>query len=144
MQCLSLFIKFKTSTSVGKLRLETQSNRISSSCVSKPSSSGHRPFSISIACFLKNASNRTSSSFIPRRLCQRNFLNLSCPAGIRYAPCLSISIFLVSAIALPGFRPLGHVDVQFIIVWHRYSLNGSSRASRRSPVSSSRESINQR
>src|SRR3546814_5953373 len=52
----------------------------------------------------------------------------------------STIIFLVSAIAFAGFRPFGQVFVQFMIVWQRYSLNGSSSASRRSPVASSRES----
>ena len=57
---------------------------------------------------------------------------------------LSTSIFLVSAIARAGFSPFGQVWVQFIIVWQRYSRNGSSRSSRRSPVASSRLSTSQR
>lgn len=31
----------------------------------------------------------------------------------------TISSFLISAIAKPGFRCFGQVRVQFIIVWHR-------------------------
>jgi aryl-alcohol dehydrogenase-like predicted oxidoreductase len=38
----------------------------------------------------------------------------------------STIIFLISAIALAGFSPLGQVLAQFMIVWQRYSLNGSS------------------
>ncbi len=49
--------------------------------------------------------------------------------------------FLISAIALAGLRPFGQVRVQFMIVWQRYSLNGSSRSSSRAPVSSSRERL---
>ena len=56
----------------------------------------------------------------------------------------STIIFLVSAIALAGFRPFGQVWVQFIIVWQLYRRNGSSRSSSRSPVASSRLSTNQR
>jgi hypothetical protein len=56
----------------------------------------------------------------------------------------STIIFLVSAIALAGFRPFGQVWVQFMIVWQRYRRNGSSSSSRRSPVASSRLSTNQR
>jgi len=51
---------------------------------------------------------------------------------------------LISAIAFAGFRPLGQVLAQFMIVWQRYSLNGSSSPSRRSPVASSRLSMIQR
>lgn len=51
---------------------------------------------------------------------------------------------LIEAMALAGFNPLGQVLVQFMIVWQRYSLNGSSSASSRSPVASSRESMIQR
>ncbi len=43
----------------------------------------------------------------------------------------------MSAMALAGDRPLGHAFVQFMIVWQRYSRNGSSRSSRRCPVASS-------
>jgi hypothetical protein len=64
-------------------------------------------------------------------------------AGTIYSTRSSIS-FLISAIALAGLRLLGHVSVQFMIVWQRYSLNGSSNASSRSPVCSSRESAIQR
>ena len=56
----------------------------------------------------------------------------------------STIIFLISAIAFAGFKPLGQVLVQFMIVWQRYSLNGSSRSSSRSPVASSRLSMIQR
>src|SRR5690606_20823880 len=56
----------------------------------------------------------------------------------------AIISFLISAMARAGFRPLGQVRVQFMMVWQRYSLNGSSRSSRRAPVSSSRESMIQR
>ena len=52
--------------------------------------------------------------------------------------------FLVSAIALAGFSPLGQTWAQFMIVWQRYSLNGSSRSSRRFWVASSRLSEIQR
>ena len=33
--------------------------------------------------------------------------------------------FLISAMALPGLRPLGQVFVQFMIVWHLYTEKGS-------------------
>src|SRR5690606_37118293 len=56
----------------------------------------------------------------------------------------AIISFLISAIASAGFKPFGQVRAQFMIVWQRYSLNGSSRSSRRAPVSSSRESMIQR
>ena len=46
--------------------------------------------------------------------------------------------------ARPGFRPLGHVRVQFRIVWHRYRLMELSRVALRSSLCSSRESIIQR
>ncbi len=52
--------------------------------------------------------------------------------------------FLISAIAFAGFRPFGQVLVQFMMVWQRYSRNGSSSASSRSPVYSSRLSAIQR
>jgi hypothetical protein len=52
--------------------------------------------------------------------------------------------FLISPMALAGFSPLGQVLVQFMMVWQRYSRNGSSRSSSRSPVYSSRESAIQR
>ena len=49
--------------------------------------------------------------------------------------------FLISAIARPGFRPFGQVLVQFIIVWQRYTENGSRSLSNLSLVFSSLESI---
>src|SRR5690606_32569165 len=52
--------------------------------------------------------------------------------------------FLVSAIALAGFSPLGQTWAQFMMVWQRYSLKGSSRSSRRFWVASSRLSAIQR
>lgn len=52
--------------------------------------------------------------------------------------------FLISAIALPGLRPFGHVRVQFMIVWQRKTLNGSLNESKRAFVDSSRESMIQR
>ena len=58
--------------------------------------------------------------------------------------CRSRSRLLISPIALPGFSPFGQVMVQFMMVWQRYSLNGSCSASSRSPVNSSRESAIQR
>lgn len=39
----------------------------------------------------------------------------------------STSMRLIEAIALAGLRSFGHAFVQFMIVWQRYSLNGSSR-----------------
>ncbi len=56
----------------------------------------------------------------------------------------STSSFLISAIARAGLRSFGHASVQFMIVWQRYSRNGSSSASSRSPAASSRESMIQR
>ena len=56
----------------------------------------------------------------------------------------SAIIFLISAIALAGFRSFGQACVQFMIVWQRYSRNGSSSSSSRSPVVSSRLSTIQR
>ena len=56
----------------------------------------------------------------------------------------SASIFLTSAIAFAGLRPLGQVFAQFMIVWQRYRRNGSSSWSSRSPVISSRLSASQR
>ena len=50
----------------------------------------------------------------------------------------------MSAIAFAGFRSLGQASVQFMIVWQRYSRNGSSSASSRSPAASSRLSTIQR
>src|SRR5690625_1732885 len=48
------------------------------------------------------------------------------------------SICLILAMAVAGARPLGQVRVQLSMVWQRYTLNGSSSSSRRSPVASSR------
>ena len=53
-------------------------------------------------------------------------------------------IFLISAIAFPGFNPLGQVRAQFIIVWHRYRLILLSSMALRSSLCSSRESASQR
>ncbi len=39
----------------------------------------------------------------------------------------STSMRLIAAIALAGFRSFGQAFVQFMIVWQRYSRNGSSR-----------------
>src|ERR1700743_995860 len=55
-----------------------------------------------------------------------------------------IIICLISAIALAGFRSLGQASVQFMMVWQRYSRNGSSRLSNRSPPAPSRLSTIQR
>src|SRR6185295_9970103 len=52
--------------------------------------------------------------------------------------------FFTSAMAFAGLRFLGQALAQFRIVWHRYSRNGSSRLSSRSPVASSRLSTIQR
>lgn len=52
--------------------------------------------------------------------------------------------FLISAMARPGFRPLGQVRVQLRMVWQRYRLIELSRASFLSAFFSSRESINHR
>ncbi len=56
----------------------------------------------------------------------------------------SASIVLMDAIAFAGFRSFGQASVQAMIVWQRYSLNGSSRSSSRSPRASSRLSMIQR
>src|SRR5262249_31314666 len=48
---------------------------------------------------------------------------------------------LISAIAFAGLRCFGQALAQFMMVWQRYSRNGSSRLSSRVPVASSRESI---
>jgi hypothetical protein len=67
------------------------------------------------------------------------------PAKHVGAQCLRSAIFfLISAIALAGFRSFGQASVQFMIVWQRYRRNGSSSSSRRSPVASSRVSTIQR
>jgi hypothetical protein len=52
--------------------------------------------------------------------------------------------FLISAIAFPGFRPLGQALVQLRMVWQRYKLIEFSRLTLRSAVRSSRESTSQR
>lgn len=52
--------------------------------------------------------------------------------------------FLISAIALPGLRPLGQARVQLRMVWHRYRLIEFSRLALRSALRSSRESANHR
>jgi hypothetical protein len=66
--------------------------------------------------------------------------------GVRtVAQCLrSAIIFLMSAIAFAGFKSFGQDSAQFMIVWQRYRRNGSSSASSRSPVASSRVSMIQR
>ena len=57
---------------------------------------------------------------------------------------LSRMSFLISTMARAGFKSLGHASVQFMIVWQRYRRNGSSSASSRSPLASSRLSMIQR
>lgn len=52
--------------------------------------------------------------------------------------------FLISAIALPGFKPLGHVREQFRMVWHLYSDMLLSSAAFLSALCSSLESASQR
>jgi hypothetical protein len=39
--------------------------------------------------------------------------------SVVHQSCRSTIIFLICAIALAGFRPLGQVLVQFMIVWQR-------------------------
>src|SRR5215467_7046888 len=51
---------------------------------------------------------------------------------------------LILPMALVGLSPFGHTSTQFMMVWHRNSLYGSSRLSRRSLVASSRESAMKR
>jgi len=76
---VSVLIKFNISGSGGKSLPEIQSNNTLSSWASNASSCGQPP-SASVAAWLaKNASNSTSSSFIPRRALQRSFFTLSCP-----------------------------------------------------------------
>ena len=58
--------------------------------------------------------------------------------------CRSTIFFLISAIDFAGLSPFGQALVQFMMVWQRYSRNGSSRLSSRSPVASSRLSMIQR
>lgn len=52
--------------------------------------------------------------------------------------------FLISAIAKPGFNPLGQARVQLRMVWQRYRLIEFSSADFRSALRSSRESTSQR
>ena len=73
---------------------------------------------------------------------------------IRFLPPLSFysighnhvkaMLFLISAMARAGFRPLGHVREQLRIVWQRYKLMLLLSASWRSAFFSSRESAIQR
>ena len=63
-----------------------------------------------------NAAARAPRSSVPR-VARRS----SRPQSRR-----SAIIFLISAIALPGFRSFGHACVQFRIVWQRYRRNASS------------------
>jgi hypothetical protein len=63
------------------------------------------------------------------------------PASARYVNAM---LFLISAIASAGFKPLGHVLEQLRIVWQRYKLMLLLRASWRSAFFSSRESAIQR
>ena len=53
-------------------------------------------------------------------------------------------VFLISAMALPGFNPLGHVREQLRMVWHLYRLMLLSSISFLSALCSSRESASQR
>jgi len=53
-------------------------------------------------------------------------------------------LFLSSAIARAGFKPLGHVLEQLRMVWQRYKLMLLFKASWRSAFFSSRESAIQR
>ena len=41
------------------------------------------------------------------------------PVWFRPYPCRSTINCLIAPIAFAGFRPLGHVSVQFMIVWQR-------------------------
>ena len=66
------------------------------------------------------------------------------PTDLAQACSRSAIMTLISAMALAGLRSFGQASVQFMIVWHRYSRNGSSSASSRSPVASSRLSMIQR
>jgi len=69
--------------------------------------------------------------------------NLHAPTtGPLYAP--RAICFLISAMALPGFRPLGQARVQLRMVWHRYRLMLFSRLLLRSALRSSRESASHR
>ena len=51
---------------------------------------------------------------------------------------------MISAIALPGLRCFGQVLLQFMMVWHRYTLKASSRNLSRSSFLESRLSASQR
>ena len=53
-------------------------------------------------------------------------------------------LFLISAMASAGFKPLGHVREQLRMVWQRYKLMLLFSASWRSAFFSSRESAIQR
>lgn len=66
------------------------------------------------------------------------------PTSYLPAPDQNANSFLICAMARPGFKPFGHVRVQFRIVWHRYKLMELSRAALRSAFLSSRESAIQR
>ena len=80
----------------------------------------------------------------PGRLAQELVVFQIRSSGAAPGYCRITISFLISAIALAGFRPFGQVLVQFMMVWQRYSRNGSSSASSRSPVYSSRLSAIQR
>ena len=69
---------------------------------------------------------------------------LSFPSLRKRTPQLNAIVFLISAIALPGFKPFGQVREQFKMVWHRYRLMLLSSISLRSALCSSRESASQR
>jgi len=70
------------------------------------------------------------------------------PNGVRQQtalqPCRSTISCLIAPIAFAGLSPFGQESVQFMIVWQRYNLKGSSNSSSRWPVASSRESAIQR
>lgn len=53
-------------------------------------------------------------------------------------------VFLISAMAFAGFKPLGQVREQLRMVWQRYRLMLLSSAALRCSVCSSRESTIQR
>ena len=52
----------------------------------------------------------------------------------------SASLFLMCAMAFPGFKCFGQTLLQFIIVWQRYNLKASSNSANLLSVKSSRES----
>ena len=56
----------------------------------------------------------------PRRLCRVPLPTLSPPITTFLHE--NAITFLISAIAFPGFNPLGQVLEQFRMVWHRYKL----------------------